>query len=94
MGLLLGDGHASEPERLDKPHGTIGCELKIIRFSVNETSHLITQFQLTDSIGHTITLKLSLTLRVKLTKFIVLKHDKDHEDELTCEIRYLRDFAP
>ena len=39
MGLLLGDDHLSELERLDKPCATVGRELAIIRFAVNDTSH-------------------------------------------------------
>ena len=39
MGLLLGDVHLSELERLDKPCATVGRELVIIRFAVNDTSH-------------------------------------------------------
>ena len=39
MGLLLGDVHLSELERLDKPCATVGRELAIIRFAVNDTSH-------------------------------------------------------
>ena len=39
MGLLLGDVHLSELERLDKPCATVVCELAIIRFTVNDISH-------------------------------------------------------
>ena len=39
MGLLLGDVHLSELERLDKPCLTVGRELVIIRFTVNDTRH-------------------------------------------------------
>ena len=39
MGLLLGDVHLSELERLDKPCATVGRKLAIIRFAINDTRH-------------------------------------------------------
>ena len=37
MGLLLGDVHFSELERLDKPCATVKGELTIIRFAFSDT---------------------------------------------------------
>ena len=39
MGLLLGDIHFSEIQELYKPFATMGRELTIIRYSVNDISH-------------------------------------------------------